>query len=81
MENFSNPDQETEGYEELEKDPLVAPYLNRILEHASFVYNFTNTHATDAYHNNSFKYSDHLEVKYKLNYDTGSYDIFIKTLK
>lgn len=89
LEDFSNPDQETEGYDDLEKDPLVAPYLNRILEHAAFVYNFTNTHTTDAYYNESLmnllklfhKYSNHLEVKYELNYDTGSYDIIIKTSK
>ena len=79
--NFSNPEQETEGYEDLEKDPLVAPYLSRILEHANFVYNFTNTYTKDAFHNESFKYNDHLEVKFELDFDTGDYSIIIKTVK
>ena len=79
--NFLSPDQETEGYEDFEKDPLVAPHLRRILEHANFVYNFTNTYTKDAYHNESFKYNDHLEVKYELDFDTGDYSIIIKTVK
>ena len=67
LDDFTNEEQSTDGWEELEKDPYINPYLTNIFTDAKTVFNttFQINGTKELYADKTYTYGNNVVVRYR----------------